>query len=58
MSSKRHVRRKACGDKRRFSDQASAIAAIRMMRAKGKAMGMLQAYRCKWCSSFHWGHAR
>jgi hypothetical protein len=57
MSSKRRLRRKACGSKQRFDTEAEAIAALRALtRAKGW-QGLLVPYRCAFCGHFHFGHA-
>lgn len=55
MSSKRAIRRKHCGTKRRYPDHAAANSAkIRMYRLYGER---LDAYRCSNCHSWHIGHA-
>jgi hypothetical protein len=48
MSSKRGVRRKACGDKRRFATEDDAVPAA-------KALG-ISWYHCRWCGAWHIGH--
>jgi hypothetical protein len=55
MSSKRRIRRKACGYKQQHDSQASAIAHIIALRHKGET-GPMRAYRCRFCKQFHVGH--
>jgi hypothetical protein len=56
MSSKRAVRRRACQGKVRHADYNAANAALRaLVRAKGE-QGRLQAYRCRFCRGYHFGH--
>lgn len=54
MSSKRHLKRKMCGDKIRHSTLDQAQRVIKAMRARGAAY--LEPYKCRWCGSFHIGH--
>jgi len=55
MSSKRHVRRKACTGKIHHATQAAAITAARSLyRATGEH---LTPYRCRFCHRYHIGHA-
>ena len=49
MSSKRRIRRRQCGRKRRYPDQASAQRGARF------GFGLLP-YKCPWCCFFHNGH--
>lgn len=55
MSSKRHIRRKACGRKYRYTSVEAAVDAAfqrtRVTRTK------IQAYRCRFCKGWHIGHA-
>lgn len=55
MASKRHVRRVACGSKKRYASQEEAG------RHAGAARyaygGYFAVYRCRWCGGFHIGHA-
>jgi hypothetical protein len=54
MASKRQVRRRECGDKKRYASSADAVAAAgRIGRAKGEK---LVAYRCRFCRQYHIGH--
>jgi hypothetical protein len=50
MASKRRLREKQCGDKRKYWDEAKANADRYPDRMD------LQAYRCKFCHRFHLGH--
>jgi len=51
MASKRQIRRKECGDKRKFNthDEANSVR-HNYYRAK------YSVYKCKWCGGFHIGH--
>jgi hypothetical protein len=57
MASKRNLRRKACGSKARFPDQETATNALRSLRRRTSTSGVMAAYRCQFCSGFHFGHA-
>lgn len=54
MSSKRRVRRKACGGKQPHPDQASAVRHLISLRRKGE-FGLV-TYRCPFGSHWHVGH--
>ena len=56
MASKRNLRRKACGGKQRFPTQAEAGAVAHRIASRNPARGALWAYRCDFCSGFHFGH--
>lgn len=60
MSSKRAIRRKACKGKQRFESLGDAWTALRAVlrgdRKRGKAPEAMNAYRCKFCGGFHFGH--
>jgi hypothetical protein len=57
MASKRAMRRRICGVKRRFVSQHLAIAAIMRLRHKRNCfLDTLQPYRCRFCHGFHFGH--
>lgn len=54
MSSKRQIRRRQCGHKRRYPDAATASAAANFLRRwTGER---LTAYACPWCGQWHIGH--
>lgn len=56
MSSKRHIRRRACERKKRHATQRAAIAhLITQARAFGNTAG-LEPYHCRWCGGWHVGH--
>ena len=56
MASKRRIRRNSCTDKRRYESASQARAAISgLFRRKGY-QGYLQAYPCRFCGGFHFGH--
>lgn len=57
MSSKRHLRRKACEGKVRHESSAAAMRHIRSLRRQGDLYtGPLNAYRCEFCRGYHIGH--
>jgi hypothetical protein len=54
MASKRHVKRKQCGDKRRYPDiKAAKTASVLLFQRTGSK---LQSYYCKYCRHWHIGH--
>lgn len=56
MASKRHQRRKQCGDKLGWTDQTKAVAhCIALERKDGARM---TAYKCHFCHRWHVGHRR
>lgn len=55
MSSKRAIRRRECGNKRRYVSMELAQAEARRMRRKGF---MVRPYGCAWCGHIHLGHFR
>jgi hypothetical protein len=58
MASKRKIRRKSCGNKRRYPTDAAARYAVAMMITHDKTRGgVLRAYKCSFCKSFHIGHS-
>lgn len=56
MASKRRIRRKMCGKKRRYNTQEEAVKAIYHARLGGVVTGKITAYKCPFCGGFHWGH--
>jgi len=58
MSSKRHLRRKACDGKVRHKTQQDAIYQIISLRKDNQNVKLLKPYRCKFCKKFHIGHKR
>lgn len=57
MASKRRLRRKACGNKVKFSERHHAEAAMRSCLRAGKTRGgKVRVYHCRHCQQFHWGH--
>lgn len=56
MSSKRALRRKQCKGKVRYPSQMSAQAGIGRLRRNTGTTSWLQAYRCRHCSGWHFGH--
>jgi hypothetical protein len=52
LSSKRHIRRKACGSKVRHATHAAAVKHIRSL----KTLTPMNAYKCEFCHGFHVGH--
>lgn len=61
MSSKRRIRRIACKGKQRFETLEAAWTACRSVIRKdhhrGVEPGRMNAYPCKFCGGFHFGHA-
>jgi hypothetical protein len=57
VSSKRAIRRKACEGKTRYTSFSEAASALRGFLRQFTAGGWpMSAYRCKFCSGFHFGH--
>lgn len=56
MSSKRRIRRKACDGKQKFSSRKTALDTALHVKRRTGDQGYVQAYRCRFCSQFHWGH--
>jgi len=54
MTSRRRLRRNACGQKRRYPDQTAAKRAIWLGREMWR--GYVNAYLCKFCGHWHIGH--
>ena len=54
MSSKRHQRRKACGDKEHHADQAGAVRHLIPLKHKGD-FGLI-TYKCPFGNHWHVGH--
>lgn len=56
MASKRRIRRKKCGSKRRYLTAQDALAGMhKLHRAKGY-QGFMDVYRCEFCNGYHFGH--
>lgn len=56
MASKRRLRRKECGSKRRFESEEAANRTIGALRRSGGLQGYVHSYRCSRCGGFHFGH--
>lgn len=56
MSSKRRLRRNACGRKVRYASQDEALAALIALKRGRPETGYLTPYRCPFCNGFHFGH--
>lgn len=54
MTSKRRLRRKKCGSKRRFAEAGPAIAVAIALRKQQS--GRVDAYWCEFCNGYHVGH--
>jgi hypothetical protein len=54
MSSKRRLRRKACGDKEAHVDQAGAVRHLISLKHKGD-FGLV-TYKCPFANHWHVGH--
>lgn len=58
MASKRRLRRKQCGHKRRYENHDQATVAMHQIIQAGKKRGgWLRVYRCRFCNGYHFGHA-
>ena len=58
MASKRRIRRRQCGSKRRYASSAEALGEMHDVIRKGKKRGgYLHVYRCRFCNGYHFGHA-
>lgn len=55
MASKRRLRKKQCGRKHRFPNQAGAFAAMRAIQKRHARPLMQGCYLCKFCHGWHWG---
>jgi len=55
MSSKRAIRRRACGHKVRHENEAAARAHIGALH-HAKGYSPMNAYRCSFCGGWHVGH--
>jgi cytochrome c5 len=53
MASKRHIRRKACGNKVRYDKKSAKQAAYFAKRRTGD---FIVAYHCQYCGGYHIGH--
>lgn len=55
MASKRHIRRKACKGKVRYTSSKAAMAAA--FQARNRTHGdWIISYGCRFCGGFHIGH--
>lgn len=57
MSSKRHIRRKACKGKQRFETLDAAWTALRSLIRRLQVREAMNAYPCRFCGGFHFGHS-
>jgi len=56
MASKRALRRRMCGEKRRYPTRAAALTAlIRLIRVL-PSLAVLRTYHCRFCHNYHFGH--
>ena len=59
MASKRHIRRKQCGKKRRFTTRGECETAMHLAIKAGLKRGRsFNCYHCSFCGGFHFGHRR
>lgn len=56
MSSKRHIRRKSCTGKQRFTSQGDALDALKGLHKRKGYQGYMTPYRCPFCGGYHYGH--
>ncbi len=54
MSSKRRLRRNACGDKQRHADRTQAVRHLIELKRKGAVS--IRTYMCRFCHGWHVGH--
>jgi hypothetical protein len=57
VSSKRAIRRRACGRKIRHASLEAARAHIGELHGRKGYQGLLNAYHCSFCGGWHVGHA-
>jgi hypothetical protein len=58
MASKRRLRRKQCGTKRRYESHIDANEVMmQIIRSGRKRGGWLHVYKCRFCHGWHFGHA-
>lgn len=50
-------RRRSCAGKQRHDSLGVAMAHVRYLKKSGMGQGELHAYLCRFCDSFHVGHA-
>lgn len=58
MASKRRLRRNACTGKHRHATPAEGQAHIAHLHRRFGYSGRMDVYRCRWCNSYHVGHAK
>ena len=56
MASKRRIRRKACGSKRKFNSEQEAINHALAVKRHTGTKAFVSAYRCTFCHHWHWGN--
>lgn len=56
VASKRRIRRNACTGKRRYDSADQARTAITGLHRRKGYQGYLQAYHCRFCAGYHFGH--
>lgn len=54
MSSKRHLRRRACRSKARYNEREDAKRAA--WEARQRTGSLIWPYGCRWCKGYHIGH--
>jgi len=57
VASKRRIRRRSCGNKRRHVDETAARKEIHRLATSVGPIGFMVPYRCGFCSGWHIGHA-
>jgi len=57
MASKRKLRKRECGDKRRYGTMADAARHLAWLRNLNPSFNNVGAYHCGFCGSFHLGHS-
>lgn len=54
MASKRAIRRRECGHKKRYENQTLAVK--QLINLKRKDNDRMRSYRCRFCGGWHVGH--
>lgn len=56
MASKRRIRRKACGSKRKFETEKAALSQALAVKRRTGTFAYVGAYKCSFCQCWHWGN--
>lgn len=58
MASKRRIRRNACDGKQKYKSAKDALTIALIVKRKTKTTTFVNAYKCKFCNSYHWGNSK